>query len=155
MQPRKRVFEWEKTSSVAEDLDTIEDEESGKSPTIHSACYRKLRLPRLSTGSDDSGIGIEDSDFEERDTDHDSEDETDSCEERVSGRHILHSQELEDSLQKAAVCAYCLDGKIEQWQDSRRRQGLRSALFGDAQMRIVMETEHTFLVVTKMDDFIL
>ena len=78
MQPRKRVFEWEKTSSVPEDLDTIEDEESEKSPTIHSACYRKLRL--LSTGSDDSGIGIEDADFEERDTDLESEDETDSCE---------------------------------------------------------------------------
>ena len=124
MQPRKRVFEWEKTSSVPEDLDTIEDGESEKSPTIHSACCRKLRL--LSTGSDDSGIGIEDADFEEIDTDHD---ETDSCGERVSGRHILHSQELEESLQKAAVCAYCLDGKLEQWQDSRRRQGLRSTLF--------------------------
>ena len=111
-----------KTSSVPEDLDTIEDGESEKSPTIHSACCRKLRL--LSTGSDDSGIGIEDADFEERDTDHDSEDETDSCEERVSGRHILHSQELADSLQEAAVCAYCLDGKLEQWQNSRRRQGL-------------------------------
>ena len=30
----------------------------------------------LSTGSDDSGISIEDADFEGRDTDHDSEDET-------------------------------------------------------------------------------
>ena len=27
------------------------------------------------------------------------------------------------------MCAYCLDGKLELWQDSRRRQGLRSALF--------------------------
>ena len=52
----------------------------------------------LSTSSDDSGIAIEDADSEERDTDHDSEDETDSCEERVTGRHILHLQELEDSL---------------------------------------------------------
>ena len=66
---------------------------------------------------------------EERGTDNDSEDETDSCEEKVTGRHILHSQELEDSLQEAAVCAYRLDGKLELWQDSTRRQGLRSALF--------------------------
>ena len=119
---RKGSFEWAKTSSVPED--TIEEEES---PTIHSASYRKLRL--LSTGSDDSGIAMGDADFEERDTDHDSEDETDSCEERVTGRHIMHSQELEDSLREAAVCAYCLDGKLELWQDSRRRQGLQSALF--------------------------
>ena len=69
-----------------------------KSPTIHGASYRKLRL--LSTGSDDSGIAIDDADFEERDTDHDSEDETDFC-----------------------------GGKLELWQDRRRRQGLRSALF--------------------------
>ena len=142
-----------KTSSVPEDLDTIEEEESEESSTIHSASYRKLRL--LSTGSDDSGISIGDADFEERDTDHDSEDETDSCEERVTGRHILHSQELEDILQEAAVCTYCLDGKLELWQDSRRRQGVRSALFGDAQMKIVMEREQTFLVVRKMDDFML
>ena len=121
---RKGSFEWAITSSVPEDLDTIEEEES---PTIHSASYRKLRL--LSTSSDDSGIAIGDADFEERDTDHDSEDETDSCEEKVKRRHILHSQELEDSLQEAAVCAYCLDGKLELWQDSGRRQGLRSALF--------------------------
>ena len=119
---RKGSFEWAKISSVPED--TIEEEES---PTIHSASYRKLRL--LTTGSDDSEIAMGDADFEERDTDHDSEDETDSCEERVTGRHILHSQELEGSLQEAAVCAYCLDGKLELWQDSRRRQGLRSALF--------------------------
>ena len=135
-------------------MDTIEEEESEESPTIHSASYRKLRL--LSTGSDDSGIAIGDADFEERDTDHDSEDETDSCEERVTGRHILHSQELEDILeQKAAVGTYCLDGKLELWQDSRRRQGVQSALFGDAQMKIVMEREQTFLVVRKMDDFML
>ena len=107
----KRAFEWGKTSSVPEDLDTIEEEESEESPTIHSASYRKLRL--LSTGSDDSGIAIGDADFEETDTDHDSEEETDSCEERVTGRHILHSQELEDSIQEAAVCAYCLDGELE------------------------------------------
>ena len=86
---RKWSFEWAITSSVPEDLDTIEEEES---PTIHSASYRKLRL--LSTISDNSGIAIGDADFEERDTDHDSEDETDSCEERVKGRHILHSKEL-------------------------------------------------------------
>ena len=84
----------EKTSSVPEDLDIIEEEESEKSPTIHGASYRKLRL--LSTGSDDSGIAIDDADFEERDTDH----EMDFC-----------------------------DGKLELWQDRRRRQGLRSALF--------------------------
>ena len=45
----------------------------------------------LSSSSGDSGIAIEDADSEERATDHDSEDETDSCEERVTGRHILHS----------------------------------------------------------------
>ena len=73
---RKGSFEWAKTSSVPEDLDTIEEEES---QTIHSASYRKLRL--LSTGSDDSGIAIGDADFEETDTDHGSEEETDSCEE--------------------------------------------------------------------------
>ena len=83
----------------------------------------------LSTSSDDSGIAIEDADSEERDIDHGSEDETDSCKERVTGRHILHSQDLEDSLQEAAVCACCLDGKLELWQDSTRRQGHRSALF--------------------------
>ena len=57
-------------------------------------------------GLDDSGIAIEDADSEQRDTDHDSKDVNDSCEERVTGRHILHSQELEDSLQEAAMCAY-------------------------------------------------
>ena len=93
---RKRAFEWGKTSSVPEDLDTIEEEESEESPTIHSASYRKLRL--LSTGSDDSGIAI--GDFEETDTDHDSEEETDSCEERVTGRHILHSQNLKTAFRK-------------------------------------------------------
>ena len=65
---RKRAFEWGKPSSVPEDLDTKEEEESS---TIHSASYRKFRL--LSTGSDDSGIAIGDADFEETDTDHDSE----------------------------------------------------------------------------------
>ena len=92
-------------------MDTLEEEESENSLTINSASYRKLRL--LSASSDDSGIAIEDADSEKRDTDHDSEDETDSCEERVTGRHILHSQE-------AAVCDYCLDGKLELWQDSTR-----------------------------------
>ena len=111
---RKRGFEWHEKSSVPEDLDTLEEEESENSLTIHSASYRKLRL--LSTSLDDSGIAIEDADSEESDTDHVSEDETDSCEEKVTGRHILHSQELEDSLQEAAVCAYCLDGKLELWQ---------------------------------------
>ena len=119
---RKRGFEWHEKSSVPEDMDTLEEEESENSLTIHSASYRKLRL--LSTSSDDSGIAIEDADSEESDTDHDSIDETDSCEEKVTGRHILHSQELEDSLQEAAVCAYCLDGKLELWQVSTRRQGL-------------------------------
>ena len=98
---RKRGFEWNEKSFVPEDLDTLEEEESENSPTIHSASYRKLWL--LSTSSDDSGIAIEDVDSEERDTDHDSEDETDSCEERVTGRHILHSQELDDSLFKSSV----------------------------------------------------
>ena len=79
---RKRGFEWNEKSSVPEDLDTLEEEESENSPTIHSASYRKLRL--LSTSSDDSGIAIIDADSEERDTDHDSEDETDSCDERVT-----------------------------------------------------------------------
>ena len=45
----------------------------------------------MSASSDDSGIAIEDADSEERETDHDSEDETDSCEEMVTGRNILHS----------------------------------------------------------------
>ena len=119
---RKRGFEWNEKFSVPEDLDTLEEEESENSLTIHSASYRKLRL--LSTSSDDSGIAIEDADSEERDTDHDSEDKKDSCEEKVTERYILHSQELEDSLQEAAVCTYCLDGKLELWQDSTRRQGL-------------------------------
>ena len=82
---RKRGFEWHEKSSGPEDLDTLEEEESENSLTIHSASYRKLRL--LSTSSDDSGIAIEDADSEESDTDHDSEDETDSCEEKVTGRH--------------------------------------------------------------------
>ena len=54
---RKGSFEWAITSSVPEDLDKIEEEESEESPTIHSASYKKLRL--LSTSSDDSGIAIE------------------------------------------------------------------------------------------------
>ena len=57
---RKRGFEWHEKSSVPEDLDTLEEEESENSLTIHSASYRKLRL--LSTSSDDSGIAIEDAD---------------------------------------------------------------------------------------------
>ena len=71
------------------------EEDSENSQTIHSASYRKLKL--LSASSDDSGIAIGDADSEERDTDHDSKDQTD-CEERVTGRRILPSQELEDSL---------------------------------------------------------
>ena len=59
---RKRGFEWHEKSSVPEDLDTLEEKESGNSLTIHSASYRKLRL--LSTSSDDSGIAIEDADSE-------------------------------------------------------------------------------------------
>ena len=58
---RKRGFEWHEKSSVPEDLDTLEEEESENSLTIHSAS-RKLRL--LSTSSDDSGIAIEDADSE-------------------------------------------------------------------------------------------
>ena len=50
---------------------------------------------------------------EERDTDRDLKYVKDSCEERATGRHILHSQELDDSLQEAAMCVYCLDGKLE------------------------------------------
>ena len=61
---RKGSFEWTKTSSVPEDLDTIEEEESEESPTIHSGSYRKLRL--LSTGSDDGGIAIGDANFEKK-----------------------------------------------------------------------------------------
>ena len=57
----------------------------------------------------------------ERDTDHDSEDETDSYEESVTVRHIQHSQDIEDSLQEAAVGAFCLYVKLELWQDSKRR----------------------------------
>ena len=89
------------------DLDISEEEETENSLTIHSAIYRKLILL---TSNSDNGIAIEDADSDERDTDHDSEDETDSCEERVTGRHILHSLELENSHQEAAVCAYSLDG---------------------------------------------
>ena len=48
--------------TVPEYLDTLEEEESENSLTIHSASYRKLRL--LSTSSDDSGIAIEDADSE-------------------------------------------------------------------------------------------
>ena len=55
-------FEWHEKSSVPEDLDTLEEEESENSLTIHSASYRKLRL--LSTSSDDSAIAIEDADSE-------------------------------------------------------------------------------------------
>ena len=149
---RKRGFEWNEKSSVPEDLDTLKEEEPVNSPTIHSASYRKLRL--LSTSSDDSGIAIEDADSEERDTDHDSEDETDSCEERVTGRHVLHSQKLEDSLQEAAVCAYCFGGKLELWQDSTRRQGLPLALFWRCSNEDC-DGKRTFQVVTKMDDFML
>ena len=46
---RKRGFEWNEKSSVPEDLDTLEEEESDNSPTIHSASYRKLRLLSTST----------------------------------------------------------------------------------------------------------
>ena len=125
---RKRWFEWNEISSVPEDLDELEEDDFENSLTFQSASYRK-RLQ--STSSDDSGIGIEDTDSKERDSqaDNDSEDEADSCKERVTGRHILHSQELEDSLQEAAVCAYCLDGKLELWHDSRRRERVQSALF--------------------------
>ena len=56
------MFEWHEKSSVPEDLDTLEEEESENSLTIHSASYRKLRL--LSTSSDGSGIAIEDADSE-------------------------------------------------------------------------------------------
>ena len=42
---------------------------------------RKLR--RLSTCSDDSGKATEDADSQERDTDHDSVDEKDACEEMI------------------------------------------------------------------------
>ena len=59
---------------------------------------------------------------------HDSEDGTYSCEERLTGRHILHSQELEASTQEAPVCVYCLDRELELWQVGRGQQGLRSAI---------------------------
>ena len=119
---RKCGFEWNAISSVPKDMDTLEEEESVNSLTIHGARYGKLRrLSTLSSDASASGIAIEDADSEERDTDHDSKDVKDSCEERVTG-HILHSQELEDSLQEAAMCAYCLGGKLELWQDTRMRQ---------------------------------
>ena len=51
-------FEWNKISSVPEDLDSLEEEESKDSLTIHSASYRKLRL--LISSSYDSGIAIKD-----------------------------------------------------------------------------------------------
>ena len=41
---RKRGFKWHEKSSVPEELDTLEESESEKSLTIHSASYRKLRL---------------------------------------------------------------------------------------------------------------
>ena len=57
-----------------------------------------------------------------KDTNHDSKDVKDSCEERVTRRRIFHSHKLDDSLQEAAMCAYCLDGKLELWQDTRLQQ---------------------------------
>ena len=41
---RKRGFEWNAIYSVPEDLDTLEEEESITSLTIHGASYRSLRL---------------------------------------------------------------------------------------------------------------
>ena len=41
---RKRGFEWNEISSVPEDSDTLEEEESVISLTIHGASYRKLGL---------------------------------------------------------------------------------------------------------------
>ena len=71
-----------KSFLVPGDLDTLDEEESENSPTIHNASYRNLRL--LSTSSDYSGIAVEYADFEERDTDLDSKYETGFCEERVT-----------------------------------------------------------------------
>ena len=41
---RNSGFEWNAIYSVPEDLDTLEEEESVNSLTIHGASYRKLRL---------------------------------------------------------------------------------------------------------------
>ena len=74
-----------------------------------------------------------------KDTDHDSGDETDSSEERVTERNILNSQKFEDSLQY--VHTALMEIKLELCQVSKRQRQLRSAYFGDAQMRIGMEKE--------------
>ena len=92
---------------------------------------------RLSTSSDDSGIAIGDAA-----SDHDLEDETDSCEVRLTGRHILHSRELRDSLQEAAVCTR-LGVKLERWQDVEGGKNYSQPYFGDAQMRIAMGSGQT------------
>ena len=86
----------------------------------------------MSTSSDGIGIAIEDVDSGERDTDHDSGDETYSREERAR-------------VTQAAVYEYCL------WQNSEFDQPCA----GDAQMRVVMESVQCFQVLTKMDDFML
>ena len=104
--------------------------------TIHSASCRKLTL--LNTSSDNSGIASNMQTLR-KDTDPDSEDETDSCDERVTERKNLNSQELEDSLQ--CVHTALMEIKLEQCQVSKRQRQLRSAYFGDAQMRIRMEKE--------------
>ena len=73
-----------------------------------------------------------------KDTDHDSGDETDSSEERVT-KNILNSQTFEDSL--PCVHTALMEIKLELCQVSKRQRQLRSAYFGDAQMRIGMEKE--------------
>ena len=74
-----------------------------------------------------------------KDTDHDSGDETDSCKERVTERNILNSTLFEGSLQ--CVRTALMEIKLELCQVSKRQRQLRSAYFGDAQMRIGMEKE--------------
>ena len=68
---------------------------------------------------------------------------------------LQKEEKEEEGLQEAAVCAYCLDGNLELWQDSTGDKDFNKPYFGDTQMRIVMEREQTFLEVTKMDDFML
>ena len=58
---RRTRFKWNITSSVPENMDTLEEEECEDSLTVQSASYRKLRP--LSISSDNSGVAIEDADL--------------------------------------------------------------------------------------------
>ena len=74
-----------------------------------------------------------------KDTDHDSGDETDACEERVKEINILNSQEFEDSLQ--CVHTALMEIKLELCQVRKRQRQLPSTYFGGAKMRIGIEKE--------------